>query len=123
MGRTVDTASNLRNVAYDQDFADRVRDALSMREGLTERKMFGGIGFMVGGNMACGVTSTSELMVRIAPEENEAALAEEHVREFEMSGKKMSGWLIVAREGVATDEDLAGWVDAGADHAASMPAK
>ena len=58
-------------------------------------------------------------MVRIAPEDNEAALAEEHVREFEMSGKKMSGWLIVAREGVETDEDLAGWVDAGADHAAS----
>ena len=110
-------------MAYDQDFADRVRDALSMREGLTERKMFGGIGFMIRGNMACGVTSTSELMVRIAPEDSEAALAEEHVREFEMSGKKMSGWLIVAREGVATDEDLAGWVDAGADHAASMPAK
>ena len=94
-----------------------------MREGLTERKMFGGIGFMIGGNMACGVTVTAELMVRVPPEDNEAALAEEHVREFEMSGKKMWGWLIVAREGVETDEDLAGWVDVGADHAASMPPK
>jgi TfoX/Sxy family transcriptional regulator of competence genes len=110
-------------VACDEEFADRVREALSMREGLTERKMFGGIGFMLGGNMACGVTSTSELMVRVAPEDNDAALAEEHVREFEMSGKKMSGWLIVAREGVESDEDLAGWVDAGAERAISLPPK
>jgi hypothetical protein len=110
-------------VAYDEDFADRVRDALSMREALTERKMFGGIGFMLGGNMACGVTSTSELMVRVAPDDHAAALEEEHVREFEMSGKKMGGWLIVAREGVESGEDLAGWVDVGAEHAASMPSK
>ena len=116
-------AFNLRGVGYDEDFADRVRDALLAREGLTERKMFGGIGFMVHGNMACGVTSTSELMVRVAHADRDAALAEEHVREFEMSGKKMSGWLIVAREGVETDAELAGWVDAGADHASSLPAK
>ena len=110
-------------MAYDEEFADRVRDALSGRDGLTERKMFGGIGFMIGGNMACGVTSTSELMVRVPPEDHDAALEEEHVREFEMSGKKMGGWLIVAREGMETAEDLAGWVDVGADHAASMPPK
>ena len=110
-------------MAYDEEFADRVRAVLSLRDGLTERKMFGGIGFMLNGNMACGVTSTSELMVRLSPEDNDAALEEEHVREFEMSGKKMSGWLIVAREGLETDEDLAGWVDAGADHAATLPPK
>ena len=110
-------------MAYDEEFADRVRDALSMREGLTERKMFGGMGFMIDGNMACGVTSTSELMVRVPPEDYDAALAEEHVREFEMSGKKMGGWLIVAREGLETDEELAGWVDAGADHAVTLPPK
>jgi TfoX N-terminal domain len=85
--------------------------------------MFGGVGFMIGGNMACGVTSTSELMVRVPPDDHASALEEEHVREFEMSGKKMGGWLIVAREGVETDEDLAGWVDVGADHASSMPPK
>ncbi len=110
-------------MGYDEEFADRVRDALSMREGLSERKMFGGIGFMLNGNMACGVTSTSELMVRVSSEDYVAALAEDHVAEFEMSGKKMSGWLLVAREGLETDEDLAGWVDAGADRAASMPPK
>lgn len=110
-------------MALDEEFADRVRDALSMRESLTERKMFGGIAFMVGGNMACGVTSSGELMVRVGKEDNEAALAEKHVREFDMTGKKMGGWLVVAREGVEADEDLAGWVDAGADYAASLPAK
>jgi TfoX/Sxy family transcriptional regulator of competence genes len=110
-------------MALDEDFADRVRGALSGRESLSERKMFGGIGFMLAGNMACGVTSTAELMVRVAPDDFEAALAEDHVREFEMAGKKMGGWLIVARDGVESDEDLAGWVDAGADHAASLPPK
>ncbi len=85
--------------------------------------MFGGVGFMLGGNMACGVTSTSELMVRIAPEDNDAALSEEGVRPFEMSGKEMRGWLIVAPEALESDEDLAGWVDAGADHAASLAPK
>ncbi len=100
-----------------------MREEIALRDGWTERKMFGGIGFMLGGNMACGVTSTGELMVRVAKEDNEAALAEEHVREFEMSGKKMGGWLIVAREGVESDDELAGWVDAGADYAASLPPK
>ena len=110
-------------MALDEEFADRVREVIALRDGWTERKMFGGIGFMLGGNMACGVTSTGELMVRVAKEDNAAALAEEHVREFEMSGKKMGGWLIVAREGVESDSDLAGWVDAGADYAASLPPK
>ena len=108
-------------MAYNVELAERVRDL--MPAGTTEVKMFGGLAFMVNGNMACGVTSTSELMVRVAPEDNEAALAEEHVREFEMSGKKMGGWLIVAAEGTESDEALAGWVDAGADWAASMPPK
>ena len=110
-------------MAYDEAFADRVRDALAMREGLTERKMFGGYGFMLNGNMACGVTSESELMVRIAPEDIGSALVAEDVREFEMSGKKMNGWLIVAREALESDEELAGWVDAGAEHALSLPPK
>ena len=110
-------------MAYDEAFAERVREVISLREGWTERKMFGGLGFMLRGNMACGVTSTSELMVRIPPEDNDAALSEPHVREFEMAGKKMGGWLIVERAGLDSDEDLAGWVDAGADYAASLPPK
>ena len=106
-----------------EELADRVREILVLREGLSERRMFGGLGFMLHGNMACGVTSTGELMVRVGPEDHAAALEEPHVREFEMSGKRMSGWLIVGEDGVSSDEDLSGWVDAGADYAASLPPK
>lgn len=110
-------------MAYDEEFAERIRAVISLRENWTERKMFGGLGFMLSGNMACGVTSESELMLRVAPEDFEAALAEDGVRQFEMSGKKMGGWLIVERRILETDHELAGWVDAGADHAAALPAK
>jgi TfoX N-terminal domain len=109
-------------MAYDEQLAERVRDLLSVREGLSERKMFGGIGFMRGGNMACGVAG-DELIVRLEPGDAEKALAEEHVRVFDMTGRPMKGWILVGREATAADDDLAGWVDAGADFAASLPPK
>jgi TfoX/Sxy family transcriptional regulator of competence genes len=109
-------------MAYDEVLAERVRDLLSVREGYSERKMFGGIGFMLGGNMACGV-SGDELMVRLNPEDAEKALASERARVFDMTGRPMKGWILVAPEATASDEDLAGWVDAGADFAASLPPK
>jgi hypothetical protein len=95
---------------------------LSVRENFSERKMFGGIGFMLGGNMACGV-SGDELMVRLDPADAEKALAEEHVRVFDMTGRPMKGWILVAPDATAADDDLAGWVDGGADFAASLPPK
>jgi hypothetical protein len=109
-------------VAYDEGLAERVRDLLSVRQGFSERKMFGGIGFMLSGNMACGV-SGDELMVRLDPEEGEKALAEEHVRVFDMTGRPMKGWILVGPEATRSDEDLAAWVDAGADFAVSLPPK
>jgi TfoX N-terminal domain len=109
-------------VAYDEVLADRVRELLLVREGFSEREMFGGIGFMLAGNMACGV-SGDELMVRLEPEEGEKALAEDHVRVFDMTGRPMKGWVLVGPEATASDEGLAGWVDAGADFAASLPPK
>jgi TfoX N-terminal domain len=109
-------------MAYDEQLAERVRDLLSVRESFSERKMFGGIGFMLGGNMACGV-SGDELMVRLDPGEAEKALAEEHVRVFDMTGRPMKGWILVGPEATAADDDLAGWVDAGGDFAASLPPK
>jgi len=109
-------------VAYDEALAERVRDLISLREGLSERKMFGGVGFMLGGNMACGVHG-DELIVRLPPEDGERALAEPHARPFDLTGRPMKGWVFVAAEGLGSEEELASWVDAGADFAASLPAK
>jgi TfoX N-terminal domain len=109
-------------VAYDEALAERVRDVISVRDGFSERKMFGGIGFMLRGNMACGV-SGDELMVRLDAEGAEKALAEEHVRVFDMTGRPLKGWILVGPEATASDENLAGWVDAGADFAASLAPK
>jgi hypothetical protein len=109
-------------VAYDAELADRVRDVLALRDRVSEREMFGGIGFMIAGNMACGVAG-EDLIVRLDREGSERALAEPNVREFDMTGRPMRGWLLVSPEGVHTDEELASWVDAGADFAASLPPK
>jgi TfoX/Sxy family transcriptional regulator of competence genes len=109
-------------MAYDEALADRIRGALAARAEVTERKMFGGIAFMVGGNMAVGVTN-EDLMVRLAPDEAQRALAEDGVREMDFTGKPLKGFVYVGPERLTTDDELAGWVDAGADHAASLPRK
>ena len=109
-------------MAYDEDLAERVRGVLAARSELSERKMFGGIAFMVAGNMACGVLG-EELIVRLGDEEGEKALAEDGVRPFDFTGKPMKGIVFVSPERTADDAGLAEWVDAGADYAASLPAK
>ena len=109
-------------MAYDEALADRVRDLLSLRADVGERKMFGGIAFMLAGNMACGVLG-DELIVRLGPEEDERALAEPNTRAFDFTGRPMRGFVVVAPGGLAGEEELAGWVDAGADFAASLPHK
>src|SRR3954447_11840659 len=109
-------------MAYDETLADRIRDALAPRVGLSERKMFGGIAFMLGGNMAVGVIG-EDLMVRLDPADAERALAEAHVRPMDFTGRPAKGMVFVDPEGTATDQDLGGWVDAGADFAASLPPK
>jgi TfoX/Sxy family transcriptional regulator of competence genes len=109
-------------VAYDEELAERVRGEFALRENLTERKMFGGIAFMLGGNMACGVLR-DDLIVRVGPDEYERALAQKHTREFDFTGRPSKGIVVVSAEGVATDEALSEWVEAGADFAASLPPK
>jgi TfoX/Sxy family transcriptional regulator of competence genes len=109
-------------VAYAEALADRVRAVLAPREALSERKMFGGIAFMIRGNMACGVMG-SELMVRLDYEEAERAAGRPHARPMDFTGRPMRGMVYVSAAGVADDGDLAEWVEAGADHAASLPAK
>lgn len=109
-------------MAYDEELAERVRNLISARAGVTEGKMFGGIAFMVGGNMAVGVNG-DDLIVRLNREEAEKALSETGVREFDLSGRPMSGWIQVEPEQTAEDESLAAWVEAGAAYATSLPVK
>src|SRR4051794_1293975 len=109
-------------MAYSEELAQRVRDLLGGRGGVTERKMFGGIAWMLDGNMACGVTGEN-LLVRLDREDCERILAEPHVGLMRMGERTMRGFFTVDAEGLADDTDLARWVDAGAAHAASLPPK
>ena len=118
----VDPVADNQAMAYDEPLAERVQDALSGRAGVSKRKMFGGIAFMIGGNMACGVIN-DDLMVRLDATEAELALAEEHVRPMDFTGRPMKGFVFVSLAGTDSDESLAGWVELAADHAASLPAK
>ena len=111
-------------MAYDERLAERIRELITVRPGVVERKMFGGLGWMIGGNMAVGVMRETELVVRIDPEETEAACGEPHVHEFGREGRKpMRGFVLVEPAGVEDDADLERWVDVGAARAASMPPK
>lgn len=109
-------------MAYDEALAGRVRELIGLRESVSEREMFGGITFMVAGNMACGVIG-DELIVRVGAEDAERALSETHTRPFDFTGRPMRNWVVVAPEGVSEESELASWVDAGADFAASLPPK
>jgi hypothetical protein len=106
-------------MAYDEGLATRVREVLGDRPGLVEKQMFGGLAFLVGGNMACGVRG-EDLIVRVAAD---AALGEPGARPFDLTGRPMKGWLLVDPDGHAEDEDLRRWVDRGLAYAGSLPPK
>jgi hypothetical protein len=109
-------------MAYDEVLADRVRGLISARADVSELKMFGGLGFAIAGNMAVGVMR-DELIIRLDPADADRAMKEDGVREFDFTGRPMKGWIFVSAERTADDEGLAEWVEAGADFAASLPAK
>jgi hypothetical protein len=109
-------------MAYDEGLVQRVRDVMSELPGYEEKKMFGGVGFMLLGNMACGVNGP-DLIVRVGPERYEPALAEPHSRPFDMTGRPMKGWVFVSAQGCEADEDLQAWVQQGVDYALSLPPK
>jgi TfoX/Sxy family transcriptional regulator of competence genes len=109
-------------MAYDEGLATRIRDVIGDRPGLAEKKMFGGLAFLLHGNMACGVRG-DDLMVRMAADTADAALGEPGVRPSDMGGRPMKGWLLVDADGHATDDDLRRWVDRGLAHASSLPPK
>jgi TfoX/Sxy family transcriptional regulator of competence genes len=109
-------------MAYDEDLADRVREQLAAEPAVAEKAMFGGLAFLLEGNMAVGI-SGQELMVRVGPDASDDALARPHARPFDMTGRPMKGWILVASEGVAEERDLAAWVARGVELARSLPAK
>src|SRR5687768_16269669 len=99
-------------MAYDETLAQRVRWLLVEQEELRERKMFGGLAFMLRGNMCCGIVG-DELMVRVGPEQYGAALAQSHARMIDFTGRPMTGLVMVTAEGLGSDEHLAAWVMQG----------
>jgi len=109
-------------MSYSEELADRVRAVLVPREQVREVKMFGGVCLMVNGNMACGVLG-DELMVRLDAADAERAKREDGIREMDFTGRPMKNMIFVEPERIADDAGLAEWVDAGADHAASLPPK
>lgn len=109
-------------MAYDEGLATRVREVLGEQPGLAEKRMFGGLAFLVHGNMACGVRG-DDLIVRVAADTAETAMGEPAVRPFDLTGRPMQGWLLVDANGHAQDEDLHRWVDRGLAYATSLPPK
>ena len=108
-------------MAYDEELADRVRVVLAAEPSLTERKMFGGLAFMIGGNMACGIVK-DELMLRLGAEGADAALDEPHVREMDLTGRPMTGLVYVERAGL-DDAGVRRWVERAAGFARALPPK
>ena len=109
-------------MAFDEALANSVRKQLGRKAGLVEKRMFGGLAFLINGNMSVGVHG-SELIVRIDPETSDVALKEPGARVFDITGRPMKGWLLVGGAGVNDAASLSKWVRRGADYASSLPKK
>ncbi len=107
---------------YDEGLAERIRILFEDREDVSERKMFGGLCFMINGNMCCGITK-NDLMLRLGADEAQAALKRPHARDMDFTGKPLKGFVYVDPEGYAEDEDLEDWIGRATAFAASLPAK
>jgi TfoX/Sxy family transcriptional regulator of competence genes len=110
-------------MAYDEDLANRIRELIAAEPGVTEKKMFGGLAFLVGGNMSVAASGQGGLMVRVDPDETDALLSKPHAGPMEMRGRSMQGWLRVDAEGVRTKRQLEPWVKRGVAYARSLPPK
>jgi len=97
-------------MAYDEDLANRLRELLADEDAVTEKKMFGGLAFLLHGNMSVSASRNGGLLARIDPAQTDAALARPHVARMEMRGRTMDGWITVAPEGLKTKRELAAWV-------------
>jgi TfoX/Sxy family transcriptional regulator of competence genes len=110
-------------VAYDEDLADRLRALLATEHDVTEKKMFGGLAFLVGGNMSVSASGQGGLLLRCDPEDTDTLIGQPGVGRFEMRGRAMNGWLRVEPEAVETSEELERWVAVGVGYARSLPPK
>ncbi len=110
-------------MAYDEILGDRIRARLDTTDGVTEKRMFGGLAFLIGGNLAVVASSRGGLMVRVPPEDTGALLEEPGAAPFVMRGKELAGWLRVDADAIDDEPSLARWVDRGAAFAGSLPAK
>ena len=110
-------------MAYDEKLADRIRALLGDRPGLTEKKMFGGLAFLISGNMAIAASGQGGILVRVDPADSDELVGTTPAEMMEMRGRSMAGWLRVETGHVSTDEDLAPWVERGAAYAGSLPSK
>ena len=110
-------------MAYDEELANRIREALSDEDGVTEQRMFGGLAFLIGGHMAVSASGQGGLLLRCDPDETDALLKRPHATRFEMRGRSMDGWLRIDPEGARTKRDLQRWVSRGVAYARSLPPK
>ena len=110
-------------MAYDEDLADRIRELVGSEHGVTEKRMFGGLGFLIDGNMSVSASGQGGLLLRVDPGETDALLSRPHAHPFEMRGRVMQGWLRVDAEGLRTKRQLEGWVARGIAYARSLPSK
>jgi TfoX/Sxy family transcriptional regulator of competence genes len=106
-------------VAYDEELAGRIRELVAGDEGLTEKEMFGGLAFLIGGNMAVAASGQGGLLVRVDPEESDELVSSTDARPMEMRGREMAGWLRVD----PPDDELGAWVDRGVSFARTLPPK
>jgi TfoX/Sxy family transcriptional regulator of competence genes len=110
-------------MAYDEDLANRIRELIAGEPDATEKRMFGGLAFLIGGHMSVAASGQGGLMVRVDPDETDALVAKPHAAPFVMRGREMKGWLRVDDEGVRTRRQLAPWVKRGVAYARSLPPK
>jgi hypothetical protein len=110
-------------MAYDEELARRIRELLARESGVLEKKMFGGLAFLVGGNMAVAASGEGGILVRVDPGESDTLVATTAARPMEMRGRQMRGWLRVAADDVKNGPELADWVEVGTTYARSLPAK
>ncbi|MCV7413276.1 RNA methyltransferase [Mycobacterium florentinum] len=110
-------------MAYDLDLANRIRELLARQRGVDEKSMFGGLAFLIGGNMAVAASGKGGLMVRVPPEDTAKLLDRPHVSPMVMAGRETRGWLRVDAEGVKTKRQLESWVSRGVGYASSLPPK